>query len=353
MNILTSPKICLFPQLAGLGGMVTFQHKLTRGFQKRGIEVCFDLNEESYDAVLVTGGTRHLDQIWRANRQKIPVVQRLDGMNWLHRINRSNLRHYLRAEYGNLILRTIRNRLASKIVYQSNFVLNWWNDVSGTHEKPHIIIYNGVDLDKYAPNDNEKHPTTPTRLLIVEGNIMGGYEWGLENAVELAMMISDLQGVAHSHIDVTIVGRVAQELQKRYDKIISERGYSTRLTLDWLGVVSQDKIPAIDQAAHLLYSSDVNPACPNSVIEALACGLPVIAFNTGAISELVSGDAGRVVAYGGDPWKLEKPDIPGLAAAALEILNNQEKFRKAARMRAEKLFSLDDMVEKYLGILLG
>jgi glycosyltransferase involved in cell wall biosynthesis len=353
MNILTSPKICLVPKLAGLGGMVSFQHKLTKGFKKLGIEVSYDLNEKSCDAVLVTGGTRRLDQIWRANSQRIPVIQRLDGLNWLHRIHRSSLRHYLRAEYGNLILRTIRNRLASKIVYQSNFVLDWWNSVFGIQEKPHTIIYNGVDLDEYSPDGNEELPESPVRLLIVEGNIMGGYEWGLENAVQLAMMITDHQDVAHSHIEVVIVGRVAQELSRGYDKYISELGYGTRITLDWIGVVSQDKIPGIDRAAHLLFSSDVNPACPNSVIEALACGLPVIAFATGALSELVTDDAGRVVAYGADPWKLETPDIPSLATAALEILDNQEKFRKAARLRAEKLFSLDDMVEKYLEILLG
>ena len=44
---------------------------------------------------------------------------------------------------------------------------------------------------------------------------------------------------------------------------------------------------------------------PNSVIEALACGLPVVSFDTGALPELVTPGAGRVVAYGGDPWRLD------------------------------------------------
>ena len=103
----------------------------------------------------------------------------------------------------------------------------------------------------------------------------------------------------------------------------------------------------------MLYSSDINAACPNSVIEALACGLPVVAFDTGALPELVSGDSGRIVPYGADPWKLEQPDITGLAAAALGILDNQEHFRSEARQRAEQAFGLDLMVEKYLEVLLG
>jgi glycosyltransferase involved in cell wall biosynthesis len=103
----------------------------------------------------------------------------------------------------------------------------------------------------------------------------------------------------------------------------------------------------------LLFSADINAACPNSVIEALACGLPVAAFATGALPELVTGDSGRVVPYGGEPWKLEKPDLPALVNAAAEILDDQPRFRAAARQRAEEAFGLDGMIEKYLDVLIG
>ena len=77
------------------------------------------------------------------------------------------------------------------------------------------------------------------------------------------------------------------------------------------------------------------------------------AFATGALPELVIGDAGRLVPYGGDPWKLDRPDVPALAQAAVEILEDQPRFRAAARRGAEAAFGLDAMVEKYLQILLG
>ncbi|HEY6074412.1 MAG TPA: hypothetical protein VIV15_13740, partial [Anaerolineales bacterium] len=90
----------------------------------------------------------------------------------------------------------------------------------------------------------------------------------------------------------------------------------------------------------------------NSVIEALACGLPVAGFAHGSLPELVAGDAGRLVPYGGDPWKLETPDIPALALAAAEILKDNDRFRRAARARAESLLGLDAMVDAYLKVLL-
>ena len=70
-------------------------------------------------------------------------------------------------------------------------------------------------------------------------------------------------------------------------------------------------------------------------------------------TELVTGDSGRVVPYGGNPWKLDKPDVAALAQAAAEILQDQGRFRKAARLRAEEAFGLDTMVDRYLEVLLG
>jgi glycosyltransferase involved in cell wall biosynthesis len=89
------------------------------------------------------------------------------------------------------------------------------------------------------------------------------------------------------------------------------------------------------------------------VIEALACGLPVVAYETGALGELVTPEAGRLAAYGGDPWKLAPPDIGGLVQAAVEVINRQFDYRKGARVRAEAAFGLDKMVLAYVEALSG
>jgi glycosyltransferase involved in cell wall biosynthesis len=81
--------------------------------------------------------------------------------------------------------------------------------------------------------------------------------------------------------------------------------------------------------------------------------LPVAGFATGALPELVTGDSGRLVPYGGDPWKLDTPAVPALVEAAREIRQDQPRFRRAARQRAEEAFGLDQMVDRYLAIMLG
>ena len=114
----------------------------------------------------------------------------------------------------------------------------------------------------------------------------------------------------------------------------------------------REQMPFLERSSHLLFSAEVNRPCPNSVIEALACGLPVVGFDTGSLSELVQGDAGRLSAHGANPWKLERPDIPSLAEAADEILRDNERFRTSARARAESVLGLDTMVDEYLKVLL-
>jgi len=308
----------------------------------RGIQVSDDLSAPPYDAVLVTGGTRDLAGLSQARRRGVRIVQRLDGINWLHRRQRTGLRHYLRAEGGNLLLTYLRARLATSIVYQSAFVQGWWEDWFGPARRPASVIHNGVDLGVYTPDGPHERPAGCLRLLVVEGSLGGGYDIGLTAAVRLAGLLAE----KNLPIELMVVGHVAAGLQAAAQA-------RSRVPLLWAGTVGRERIPFLDRSAHLLYSADLNAACPNSVIEALACGLPVAAFDTGALPELVTGDSGRVVSYGGDPWKLEPPDIPALAEAAAGLLADPERFRPAARARAEAAFGLDRMVDRYVEVLLS
>jgi glycosyltransferase involved in cell wall biosynthesis len=355
--------------MVGVGGMVSFQHKLAGSLEQRGIQVGYDLEEGNYASALVIGGTRQLGRLVRARRRGVRLVQRLDGMNWLHRVKsaslnrwfspRVSMRQFLRSEYGNWLLTLIRGRLAHHIVYQSHFSQAWWEKAHGLTRVGSTIIYNGVDLQFYHPEGEPGPPENIWRILLVEGSLMGGYELGLEAAVQLGKNLSQrlqaLQKLSLNRpVQVRIAGRVSPQVQQSWQERLENSAVSRQnlIQLDWAGLVNREAIPSLDRSAHLLFSADLNAACPNSVIEALACGLPVVAFDTGSLHELVQEGAGRVVPYGGDPWLLDPPDFPGLAEAALEVLQNQSSYRPAARRRAEAIFGLDEMVERYLQVLL-
>ena len=335
-------QICLVPQLTGLGGMVSFQARMIASLKAREIPYTFEISHPQNTAILVIGGTRQLWKLWQAKRRGVHIVQRLNGMNWIHRLEKSTPLAFLRAEINNHILAFIRRYLADRIVYQSHFCQTWWTQVYGPRSIPHQVTYNGVDLDHFSPNGPEAPPKDHYRILLVEGHLDGAYARGLETAVKLAQQV---KASSLLPLELMVAGQVSDELKARAHALAPD------LWITWRGVVPQQNLPALDRSAHVLFSADLNAACPNSVIEALACGLPVLAYDTGALSELVKDGAGEVVPYGADHWQLQEPLIPPLAEACSVLLQDNSAYRPRARARAEAVFSLESMVSSYLTAL--
>ncbi len=74
---------------------------------------------------------------------------------------------------------------------------------------------------------------------------------------------------------------------------------------------------------------------PNSIIEAMASGIPIIAYAVGGIPDIVTGEAGLLVPPG---------DIAALSAAMLRLAEDQPLRRAmgfAARERYERIFGVD------------
>jgi glycosyltransferase involved in cell wall biosynthesis len=203
------------------------------------------------------------------------------------------------------------------------------------------VIINGVDLARYTPHGLHERPSGHQRLLVVEGSLAGGQNYGLFNAASLAEALSK-----NLRIELMVVGRVDKSARNRLK-------HQPAFRIQFMDTMPREHIPWLMRSSHLLFSAELNPPCPNSVIEALACGLPVVGFDTGSLSELIHGDAGRLVPYGANPWKLQAPDFPSLAESALEILQEQDRFRKSARQHAESAFDVENMVDQYLNVLLG
>jgi len=330
-------KICIVPRVEGTGGMASFRLKFEQGLRARGVDVTHDLSNEA-DAALVIAGTRNLIPLRQARQRGQRIVQRLDGINWVQRVRWAGVRYTVRAEYGNAMLAFIRRRFANHVIYQSQFIRRWWEDWYGVARVPASVIINGVDLQTYTPDGAHERPTGHFRLLLLEGSLAGGLNSGLFHAVALAEKLS-----AKFPMEVVVAGKVDDATQ---------RSLQSKVPVKFLGAIPREQIPKLARSSHMMYSAEVNPPCPNSVIESLACGLPVIGFDSGSLKELVTDDAGCIVPYGSNPWKLETPDISTLALSAENVLNQQDQFRVAARKRAESAFGLDQMVDSYLKVLL-
>jgi N-acetyl-alpha-D-glucosaminyl L-malate synthase BshA len=78
-----------------------------------------------------------------------------------------------------------------------------------------------------------------------------------------------------------------------------------------------------------------------AALEAMSCGVPVVAYRVGGLPEVVTPEVGRLV----EPF-----DVDALATAALEIVSDEarrESLGRAARARAETLFGREGAIERY------
>ena len=341
---MSNNRICIVPTPKGVGGMVSFHARFYQELIQRGIEVVSSLKDKPYQAVLVIGGTRNILDLYQARQRGVRIVQRLDGMNWIQRIKWTGFKHFMKAELGNFILSIIRKKIASHLIYQSHFAMIWWEHVHGKTSVNHGVIYNGVNLNVYKPQGEVYLPFTQNlRLLMVEGSLGGGYEHGIQSGL---LWAEELEKRRSASVELVVVGKVNEHIKNYWNE-------KTAIKLQWLGVLERDKIPSVMRSAHLFYATDVHPACPNTVIEAMACGLPVVAFDTGALGEMVQNGAGEVVPYGADAWRLETPYISALVQASDKILNHLDEYRLQARRRCETNFNIKKTVDDYLQVLLG
>ena len=91
----------------------------------------------------------------------------------------------------------------------------------------------------------------------------------------------------------------------------------------------------------------MNDPCPTLVLEAMACGLPVVHPASGGLPELVANEAGlgapHPVSYDRD----EPPAAEALADAADHVLSQLDGYREAARRRAVEHYALGPWLDRH------
>ena len=141
-------------------------------------------------------------------------------------------------------------------------------------KKP-IIIGNGFNLDNYTFQDSKNGP------LAWVGRVAP--EKGLEDAVFVANELGEKLKVWGVIEDENYASKIEQSFPKG--------------TIDWMGFLSTDELQkTLGKCRVLLNTPKWNEAYGNVVVEALACGVPVVAYKRGGPSEIIKhGGTGYLV----------------------------------------------------------
>jgi glycosyltransferase involved in cell wall biosynthesis len=216
---------------------------------------------------------------------------------------------------------------ADHVLYQSDFCKRSADEFLGEPRRSWEVLYNAVDVDHFAPG--EPPPGPPTLLL--GGDQTQAYR--LEVALRTLALLPDMR--------LVVTGRLVSDPQP----LLRELGLADRVEL--VGRYSQAAAPALFRSAHVLLHTKVLDPCPTLVVEAMACGLPVIYAASGGTIELV-GDEGGIGVPHPVSWERDVPPSPAAFAAAVrEVLAERGCYAAAARRRAVERFALDPWLDRH------
>lgn len=230
-------------------------------------------------------------------------------------------------------VRRFLSRWVREYTCVSKTMINWLRDDIRV-SKPIHQVYNGVDVERFRPRDDR---ATIRASLGIDAaapviGIVGRLD-PIKNHLGLVEAFREIR-TAHPDAVLAIVGNGPE--RRRIETAVADLGSAVRMLGD------RDDVPDVLAAFDVFVLPSFNEGISNTILEAMASGLPVIACRVGGNPELIrDGHDGTLV----DP---DRPDR--IAQAALAYLDDENLARvHAANARREVCarFSIEAMVEGY------
>ena len=311
------------------GGPSTFQINLTNYLKQNNINVTHDLNDKDLEYIIVLASTSKIFSLIKCKYRKVKIVHRLDGINYKSIKKVKNIKLYLYLKTVNILMYFIRKYLSDIIIYQSDFSKNWWNKVYGKENKKTFVIRNGADV-KYIQH---KKIQKKYEIICIEGN----YDDIISlNYIEKTYLSLNKNIFSKFHI-IGNTSKYFSEYFSKYKDIIIH------------GHIPRDEINNYRNINSIQLSVDFNTACPNSIIEGMMHGVPIIGIDTGSLKELVGNKAGIICDYNGNSFKMDLPiDYANIGKSAELISRNYIEYSNNANIHAIRNFTIEKMGKNYL-----
>jgi putative colanic acid biosynthesis glycosyltransferase len=186
-------------------------------------------------------------------------------------------------------------------------------------------IHNGIDLSIFSPEAKSAKSTNSEldgiKIILGVASIWDKRK-GLDDFIQLSKYLSPGQ-------KIVLVGLNKQQLKLLPSNIV--------------GIMRTENVTelaALYSAADVFVNPTWQDNFPTTNLEALACGTPVITYNTGGSPEAIDEHTGIVVDQG---------NIKGLAEAVSSVLEKgKSQYQIVCRHRALKYFNKDDRYSDYL-----
>jgi glycosyltransferase involved in cell wall biosynthesis len=197
------------------------------------------------------------------------------------------------------------------------------------------VIPYGLDTDVFRPMREARH--------LLEG-------FGLRPSIRVVLFLVDWTGNSRKGFELLDSALNAIQNAPNTALVSLGRGDSPKLKSNLphvhLGGLTDDRmIAAVYSMADLFVIPSLQDNLPNTVLEAMACGAPVVGFRVGGIPEMVRDGVNGIL--------VPPSDIGGLAAAIEALLADASRrvaMGKASRAIAEREYTRPLQAERYLSL---
>lgn len=204
-------------------------------------------------------------------------------------------------------------RRASAIVVPSRFL----QDVFASYGVESIVIPNGVSLDVFRPRP-EREPSPQRLHVVITRNLEEVY--GIDTAIRAAaLMRAEFPGLV-----LSVAGAGAQH--GALAKLAHDLGVADAVR--FTGRLEVPQVAALYEQADILLNPSRADNTPGSLLEAAACGVPIVSTNVGGVPYLVEHQR--------NAW-LVPPDAPELMADGIRAVVRDVALRRKLRANGIEL----------------
>jgi len=177
-------------------------------------------------------------------------------------------------------------------------------------------VYNGIDLDRFAVKESEARS-----FLLFLGRIC--QDKGTATAIDIAKALN---------LPLKIAGKVDEADRTYFDQHVKPH---LSQNIEYIGEVDHDKkVSLYQKAIAVVYPIAFEEPFGLVMVEAMACGTPLMAFDRGSVRELLSDGETAIIGNSKDELIARFPEL--------------SKFKPdICRRRVEQLFSKEKLVSNY------
>ena len=242
------------------------------------------------------------------------------------------------------LLRKLARPLVHRYIALSRDLERWLIDTVGVRPDRIAQIYNGVDIERFHPRREARGAFGPPGFARGDEIVIGSVGRMAEvkdfpTLVRAFISVIEQYPELRNHLRLAIIGEGASRAVCQ--AMADQAGVGDSI---WLPGARTD-VPELMRGFDLFVLPSLGEGISNTILEAMACGLPVIATRVGGNPELVEeGRTGALVPAG---------DAVAMAQAMLAYSRAPdlaESHGRAGRAEVERRFSMEAMLRAYMEV---